>query len=71
MSSQPEPAEVAVRLSLYANSPAERAAAMRNVVKRATTRDEEDQLLWMVGVHYKPDLGTVRRNPLHSARRAT
>ena len=55
MSSQPEPGEVATQLALHPNYPAERAAALRNVVKRTTTRTDEDQLLWMLGVHYKAE----------------
>lgn len=45
----------ASQLRLADNSPTERAAAVRTVLKRTTTADEEDRILFSVGLHYKPE----------------
>lgn len=46
----------ASQLRLTDNSPTERAAAVRTVLKRTTTAAAaEDQVLFMAGLHYKPE----------------
>ena len=45
----------ALQFRLEDNDPTERAAAFRTVLKRTTTADEEDQVLFMAGLHYKPE----------------
>lgn len=68
---RPEPVEEASRILTYANSATDRAAALRVVLKNTTTRADEDQLLWMTGVHYRPDLGGLRRDAQYGSRVAT
>ena len=62
-----EPAARASRLGLHDNSPSERAAALRRTLRSTLTRDDENEALWMLGVHYRPDTGIVRRHPYHPA----
>ena len=45
----------ASQLRLDENSPTERAAAIRTVLKRTSTADEEDEVLYMAGLPYKPE----------------
>ena len=67
MRSQPEPAETANRLNLTATDPSVRAAAIRTVLRRTRSRDDEDLVLYAIGIHYRPD-HTVRRDPIHGSR---
>lgn len=53
-------------LPLSANSATERAAALRHVLKATVTRAEEDEALWMLGLHYLPEPPHARRHPFYS-----
>lgn len=37
------------------NSRTERAAAFRFICRNTKTREQEDEALWMAGLHYKPE----------------
>lgn len=65
---RPEPSEIANRLPLTATDPSVRAAAVRAVLKHTRTRADEDVVLYAVGLHYRPEAGTVRRDPIHGSR---
>jgi hypothetical protein len=71
MGSRPEPSEIANRLALTATDPSVRAAAFRVVLRRTTTRDDEDLLLFAVGLHYRPDHVVVRRGDQKGSRTAS
>lgn len=55
-------------LALSANSPTERGAAVRKVIKKTRTRLEEDEALWMLGLHYRPEPPHARRHPMYSGK---
>jgi hypothetical protein len=55
-------------LAMSANSPAERAAALRKVLRSTTSRAEEDELLWMLGLHYRPEPPKARRHPMYPSK---
>lgn len=70
MTSHPEPGERANRIPLSATTASVRAAAFRTVLKRTASREEEDTVLFMAGLHYQPD-NPVRRHPIHGSRITT
>ncbi|MEY9876577.1 hypothetical protein ABH931_006087 [Streptacidiphilus sp. MAP12-33] len=55
-------------LPLSTNSATERAAAVRSVLHHTTSRVEEDELLWMLGLHYRPEPPKARRHPMYSGK---
>jgi hypothetical protein len=67
--SQPEPSEIANRLPLAAITPGEISAATAVINRNATSDDDRDQLLWMLGIHDKPEApGPIHRQSLTSRR---
>lgn len=45
------------------NTPTERAAALRYICRHTTTQTEEDQILWLLDLHYKPQPETQEGEP--------
>ena len=63
--SQPEPSEIANRLPLAAIPPGEISAATAVINRNATSDDDRDQLLWMLGIHDQPEApGPIHRQAL-------
>jgi hypothetical protein len=50
------------------NSPQERAAALRCVLRNTRTRLDEDEALWMLDLHYRPEPPKARRHPMYSSK---
>lgn len=55
-------------LGLSENSASERAGALRAVIRRTSTRLDEDEALWMLGLHYRPEPPKARRHPMYSGK---